>query len=211
VLVLPYAMNFAPVVDSNSNTAIISERSFGGSSEHIKSMATAFNKSALTHNIIPTIKHFPGHGSAVGDSHKGLVSIADSLPELDNFKMFQDSPGTFPLIMVGHIAVTGGNYDTKSLPSTLSPIIMQKLLRDELGYKGVVITDAMNMGAVDKLGNTTVRALKAGADIILMPTNIAKAHEEILAELQSNSDFKTLLQEKVGRILRLKIAQEWSK
>ncbi len=200
-------INFAPVVDSNTNKAIISERSFGGNSEHIRSMASAFNKSAVAHNIIPTIKHFPGHGSAIGDSHKELVSISGSLPELDNFDTHS---GNVPLIMIGHIAVRDGKYDTRGLPATLSPVIMQDLLRDELDYKGIIITDAMNMGAVNKLGNTTVRALKAGADIILMPMSTTKAHAEIMQEMQNDPAFKKSIKEKVSRILHLKIAQEWS-
>jgi len=200
-------MNFAPVVDSNTNQDIISERSFGGTAEHIKEMAQAFNAASIAHNIIPTLKHFPGHGMVVGDSHKGLVTARSDLPEIANFSL---TIQTTPLIMVGHIAVNGGAYNTHGLPATLSPTIMQGLLREELGYKGLVITDAMNMGAVDKLGNTSVRALKAGADIILMSTNTPKAHKQILIKMHEDKKFREALQEKVTRIIRLKLAQQWA-
>lgn len=193
---LGVTVNFAPVVDGAGNTTIISERSFGGTSEHISTLADAFIQNAMSHNIIPTIKHFPGHGSAVGDTHKTLESIPSTLRELPNFTPLLAHT---PLLMVGHLAVAGGAYDTHGIPATLSSTIMRTLLRDELNYTGVTITDAMNMGAVRASAHPARTALLAGADIILMPVSLAAAHSELLTADASAQ------REAAMRVTRLKL------
>jgi len=202
-------MNFAPVVDSNKNKTIISERSFGGTSKNIRVLANAFIQNAIKHNIIPTLKHFPGHGSAVGDTHKTLESIPGDLPELDNFKPLGDWQA--PLIMVGHLVIKGGAYDTNGLPATLSKRALYDLLRKELGFTGVIITDSMGMGAVTRFSNREVKALKAGVDIVLMPKSVERAYTDILEEIKNNPTFKKQIIHSVKRIVRLKVAQEWAR
>jgi len=201
-------MNFAPVVDSNKNKTIISDRSFGGTSKNIRTFADAFVQNAIKNNIIPTLKHFPGHGSAVGDTHKTLESIPGNLPELDNFKPLGDWQA--PLIMAGHLVIKGGTYDTNGLPATLSKRALYDLLRKELHFTGVIITDSMGMGAVTRFHNREVKALKAGVDIVLMPKNVTEAYTDILKEIKNNPEFKKQIVSSVKRIVRLKIVQKWA-
>ena len=201
-------MNFAPVVDNNKNKTVIGNRSFGGSTKNIQELASVFIQNAIRHNIIPSIKHFPGHGEARGDTHHTLESVPGTLKELQNFLPVKHSWES-PMIMVGHLIIKGGKYDSSGLPSTLSKTAMTDLLRKKLKFQGLVITDAMNMGAVSKFKNTSVRALEAGADIVLMPKNTSRAHSQILKKMHEDANFKKHIIESARRIIKLKVVQIW--
>ena len=108
--------------------------------------------------------------------------------------------------MVGHLAVENNKkWNTNGKPATLSKNIMTDLLRNNLGFEGLIITDAMNMGALRNFDHVGLRALKSGADIVLMPRNIDIAYHDILSELQSNLEFKKEMLEKVRRIVKMRI------
>jgi beta-N-acetylhexosaminidase len=192
--------NFAPVYDYPWALVGTKKKSFmeGRMYYNIRTsfpahLADAFATAMWEHGIIPTAKHFPGHGSVVGDSHKQTVTLtvdktAVDLPETTQF-MNAIGHGV-PVIMVGHIIVRGSEWDTAGLPSTLSPRIMKELLRNKLGFHGLVVTDSMAMAAVQKYPNNIVRALTAGADIVLVPPQPKKAYAQVLAALKKDSTFR---------------------
>ena len=109
-------------------------------------------------------------------------------------------------VMVAHIAVKNNSkYDTKGLPATTSSIIVNDLLRDSLGFKGLIVTDAMNMGGVTQVKNSETKSIEAGCDIILMPVNVFQAHKNILAKYKEDNSFRKSVHESAKRIIRMKI------
>ncbi len=198
-------INFAPVYDINKNQSVIGDRSFGSSEEEVVHKANLFAKTMKNNDIIATAKHFPGHGNVEGDTHNSLLMIEGGLEEVGAFKRAVESQ--VPMIMVGHLAIENNpDYQTDELPSTLSSKIMKNLLRHELGFEGVVITDAMNMGAVAFIADKDIRALEAGADIVLMPSNPIILQRKILTKMKQNPEFALDIEQKIKRVLRLKLA-----
>ncbi len=197
-------INFAPVYDANVNTDIIGNRSFGSNANQITPLAQAFNQAMIEFNIAPTAKHFPGHGLVSGDSHINLVTIDGDLDELDSFNTAIEDQ--IPLVMIGHIAITNNQlYDTKGLPASLSRKIVTNLLKGELGFQGIAITDALNMGALDTFDNPGLQALKAGNDIVLIPSNENQLIYEVLQEMELNPEFKNQIKDSVRKVLRMKV------
>lgn len=200
-----FNINFAPVYDINANQAIIGTRSHGETVDIAAARATTFAQASMDENIIPTAKHFPGHGAVIGDSHKLLPIISDELVELESFEIAIQAG--VPMIMVGHLAVEGGEYDTDDKPATLSRIIQTKLLRQELGFQGLIITDAFNMAALSGFSNNELESLKAGADIILMPQgDLEILIDQVMQAMQEDPNFNQEVEDKVRRILRLKLS-----
>lgn len=194
--------NFAPVSDMASNSTV-GYRGFGKNPGNIVPFSWAFVEESSKANIISTVKHFPGHGLVSGDTHKALQVIDGELKELYIFKELAEK--NVPSIMVGHLAVKNNpKYNTNGLPATVSPVIVTNLLREELKYQGLVITDAMNMGGVTQVPNANTEAIEAGCDILLMPLDADKAHAEILKKYQSDSTFKAQVDTSVKRIIRMK-------
>lgn len=195
--------NFAPVVDVSKNSTV-GYRGFGKDPKNIIPFSNAFIEETQSSNIIATAKHFPGHGLVSGDTHKALQVIDGELQELHNYPPLIEN-GVLS-IMVAHIAVQNNDeFDTKGMPATTSKKIVTELLRDSLGFEGLIVTDAMNMGGVAKVENAEVLAVKAGCDIVLMPLNAMKAHERLLKEYQSNEESKKGIDNSVKRIIRMKI------
>jgi beta-N-acetylhexosaminidase len=196
--------NFAPVCDFPYNREIIGNRSFGADTSKINSLASIFIQKMQDNNIIATAKHFPGHGNVKGDSHKGLVYIDGNLVELDVFSKIINS-GVIS-VMVGHIAVKNNKkYDTGGLPATMSSKIITNLLKDELKFKGLIVTDAMNMSAVSNLNSPSLMAVMAGCDIILMPSDEAKLISSVKLEIERNPILKEQIYNSVKKIIRAKI------
>lgn len=195
--------NFAPVVDMSPNKTV-GWRSFGAVPENIIPWSAAFIQTSQENGIIATAKHFPGHGLVSGDTHKSLQSIDGELKEIQNYPpLIQDGVLS---IMVGHLAVVNNpNYNTNGLPATLSKKIVTGLLRKEMKFNGIVVTDALNMGGVASVPNCDVKAIEAGCDIALMPVNTDKAFKDIIAKYQSDNAFKTQMDTSVKRIIRMKI------
>ncbi len=196
--------NFSPVVDMSPNKTV-GFRSFGAIPENIIPWSNAFIQHTQQHNILATAKHFPGHGLVSGDTHKELQTIDGEMLEIKNYPSLIAS-GVLS-IMIAHIAVMNNKrYNTEGLPSTLSEKIVTQLLRDSLGFKGLIVTDAMNMGGVVSVPMSASKAVKAGCDIILMPVNVVKTHSELLTLYRTDPVFKKRVDESAKRIIRMKIA-----
>ncbi len=195
--------NFAPVIDVSGNTTV-GYRGFGEKIENLIPWSTAFVKETQSKNIIATAKHFPGHGLVSGDTHKTLQTINGELKELENYPPLIQS-GVLS-IMIAHIAITNNkDYDSKGMPATTSDTIVTKLLRNKLNFKGLIVTDAMNMGGVSQIKNAAVKTIDAGCDIILMPLEIKIAYNEIINKYKANEVFKLKVDNSVKRIVRMKI------
>ena len=195
--------NFAPVIDVSGNTTV-GYRGFGEKIENLIPWSTAFVKETQSKNIIATAKHFPGHGLVSGDTHKTLQTINGELRELENYPPLIQS-GILS-IMIAHIAITNNkDYDSKGMPATTSDTIVTKLLRNKLNFKGLIVTDAMNMGGVSQINNAAVKTIDAGCDIILMPLEIKIAYNEIINKYKANEVFKLKVDNSVKRIVRMKI------
>lgn len=195
--------NFSPVVDMSPN-ATVGFRSFGKVPANIIPWSDAFIQETQSHNIIATAKHFPGHGLVSGDTHKALQMIDGELKEIGNYPELIKN-GVLS-IMVAHIAVKNNpKYDTKGLPSTTSEAIVTNLLRNEFGFKGLIVTDAMNMGGVASIPQAEVKAVAAGCDIVLMPLDAKKAHASIIKKYNEDAAFKAKVNAAAKRVLRMKI------
>jgi beta-N-acetylhexosaminidase len=195
--------NFAPVVDVAKNSTV-GYRGFGAKPENIIPYSLAFIEQTQSKNIIATAKHFPGHGLVSGDTHKSLQVIDGELKELQYYPPLIER-GVLS-IMVAHIAVKNNEeFSTNGLPATTSRKIVTELLRDSLGFNGLIVTDAMNMGGVVNVPNCYVKSIDAGCDILLMPKDARKAHKEILSTYSKDGDFKSNVDESVKRLIRMKI------
>ena len=205
-----FNMDMAPDADvlTNPKNKIIGKRSFGTDAELVAQMAVAEAKSMRRQGVLPIYKHFPGHGATVGDTHEGFVSIDQTLDELyeDELIPFQEAiANDAEVIMVGHISVPEitGNDE----PSSLSQYMITDVLRGQMGYEGIVITDAMNMGAISdnySSADMAVKAVNAGVDIILMPVDFAEAYQAVLDAVDSGDISEEKIDESVRRILRVK-------
>lgn len=196
--------NFAPVVDMSPNKTV-GFRSFGAIPANIIPWSDAFIQETQAKNIIATAKHFPGHGLVSGDTHKSLQMIDGELKEIGNYPTLIEN-GVLS-IMVAHIGVKNNpKYDTKGMPATTSEVIVTQLLRNEYGFKGLIVTDAMNMGGVASIPQCEVKAINAGCDIVLMPVDAKKAHADILKRYKTDAEFKKKVDESAKRVIRMKIA-----
>ncbi len=197
-------INYAPVCDLTPENEVIGHRSFGKNEDTVVMLSNYFVQKSLSDGILPVIKHFPGHGNVIGDSHKKLVYIDGEMQELNTFKRMIDLGA--PSVMVGHIAVKNNKYQTEA-PSSLSKLIVTDLLRDSLGFNGLIITDALNMGAVSSINNAGFLAMEAGCDVILMPLNVDEVINKALIKIKEDENFALQIESSVKRILRLKYAQ----
>ncbi|MFK8045266.1 MAG: glycoside hydrolase family 3 N-terminal domain-containing protein [Crocinitomicaceae bacterium] len=194
--------NYAPVVDMSPN-AVISSRSFGNNSDTAQAWSKIFIEETQANGIVATAKHFPGHGYVTGDTHKNLVYINGDMKEVKNYIPLINS-GVMS-IMVAHIAIKNNEkYDTGDLPSSCSRNIVTGLLKEELNFSGLVITDAMNMGGVINVPKCELAAAKAGCDIILMPVNAKQAVNDILLAIKSDKVLEQQIYASVKKIIRLK-------
>lgn len=174
-------VTYAPVCDifSNPNNKVIGNRSFGSNPNLVANMCVSLGKGLEDNGIIATYKHFPGHGDTATDSHTSLPIINKTYTELlDNelipFKNVIENDAK--MIMIGHIAFP--NLTNDNTPASLSKEIITDLLKNKLGYKGLVITDALNMGALnDNYSDEEIyiKTVEAGVDILLMPNNAKEA------------------------------------
>ena len=201
-------INFAPVVDINTNpeNPIIGNRSFGENRLNVASKAIAFMKGMQRENVLSSAKHFPGHGDTSADSHKTLPTVyfpkrrIDSIELLPYRSLIKEGLSS---IMVAHLNVPA-LQESQELPSSLSKSIVTGLLKDEMKFNGLIITDALNMQGV--VGNTlpgevSLAAFLAGNDILLMPTNIDKALENMRNAFQSGLITEERLRHSVRKIL----------
>lgn len=208
-LLLGIDVNFAPDVDVNTNPSnpVIGIRAFGEDPQRVAKATVAYSTGLEDGGVQSVAKHFPGHGDTDVDSHKALPTVHHSREMLENndlvpFKEYIKAGCSG--IMVGHISVPA--LDASGTPASLSEEITGKLLREDMGFDGLVYTDALAMkGAVDPKGrNNAVAALKAGADVLLNPVNPTKAADVILAAIKNGELDKAEVEQHVKRILRYK-------
>jgi len=203
--------NYAPVTDVNSNpeNPVINTRSFGDNPDLVASMALAFIRGSQEEGVIATVKHFPGHGDTHLDTHLELPILTLSPARFDSLELppFQQAfdEGVMS-VMVAHISATA--FDTVAgVPATVSPSISTRLLKEQMGFKGLVVTDAMVMeGVASKYhpGESAVLAIQAGADLILMPPDADLAVDALVSAVKRGAISMQRLDESVRRILTLK-------
>lgn len=204
-------INFAPVSDINSNPAnpVIGIRSFGETKENVAIKASAYMKGLQNNRIIATAKHFPGHGDASTDSHHTLPIISRSseqLRDIDLYPFRKLIADSLMGVVTGHLHVPVVD-NRPALAATLSEKVVTELLKKELGFRGLVFTDALNMGGVSRSGravDVNLRALIAGNDILLYPENVKDAVHAILNAVQQGVISQEFIDEKVKKILRAK-------
>lgn len=195
--------NYAPVVDMSPNEAI-SFRAFGNDADTAQIWSRIFIEETQKQGIVATAKHFPGHGYVVGDTHKKLVYIDGDMLEVHNYDPLIEA-GVLS-VMVAHIAIKNNpEYNTNDLPSSVSRKIVTDLLKNEMGFKGLVVTDAMNMGGVASIPDCELKAAQAGCDLLLMPVDEEKALKDIVGEIAKDPQFKQQIYASVRKIIRLKI------
>jgi beta-N-acetylhexosaminidase len=204
---------FFPVADVNSNpdNPIINIRSFGENPQQVSEHVRAFiqgSRADPKNRILTTAKHFPGHGDTADDSHLKLPSVQSDKARLESVELVPFRAAIeegVDAVMTAHIAVPA--LDAPDLPATLSPAIMTGLLRDELKFKGLIVTDALEMGGVAKgysTGDAAVRALEAGADVLLMPPDPEAAIRAVVAAVRKGRISMKRIDESVARVLAAK-------
>jgi beta-N-acetylhexosaminidase len=195
--------NFSPVVDMSRNSTV-GYRGFGKDPANIIPWSAAFIETSQKMDIIATAKHFPGHGLVSVDTHKALQVIDGDLQEVPTYPtLIKDGVLS---IMVGHLAVMNNPiYNTDGLPSTISDKIVTNLLKDSLKFKGLIVTDAMNMGGVTNFKSAELRSIEAGCDITLMPQNTARTFSEIYTKFQADEVFNKRVEESSKKVIRMKI------
>lgn len=207
-----FNVDFAPVLDINSNpkNPIIGDRSFGSNSNTVSRLGIATMKGLQSKNVIPVIKHFPGHGDTSVDSHIGLPIVNNDLKRLNALELVPFSNAIkngADMVMVAHILLP--KIDSQN-PASFSKVIITDILRKSLKFNGVVITDDMTMGAITKnynIGDAAVKSLNAGTDIILVCHDFQKQTSVLNAIKNAASKgtiSQTAINEKVYRILKLK-------
>lgn len=208
---LGFNVDFAPVADvlTNSDNTVVKSRSFGNHPELVANMSQAVITELEKNGVYGTYKHFPGHGTTAGDTHKGYAFTEKTLEELKACELipFQDGIDKgVSFIMAGHISLP--NVVGDDTPASLSKYVISDLLRNQMGYDGIVITDAMNMGAVANQyssAEAAVKALQAGVDLILMPENFKSAYQGVLKAVENGTLSEERIDESLRRILYVKI------
>ncbi|AZB08887.1 glycoside hydrolase family 3 protein [Chryseobacterium sp. G0162] len=203
--------DFAPVVDvnTNPNNPIIGNRSFGSEVDNVINSALSYSNGLQDNNILAAIKHFPGHGDTSTDSHLDLPVVSHNLDRLNSieiapFKALMDKG--IGGVMVAHLYVPSLESG-KGIPASISKNIITGLLKDKLGYKGLIITDALNMGAVAnkyKPGELDAMAFKAGNDIMLFSQGVSEGKKLIQKAIDSKEISQSRVEESVKKILLTK-------
>ena len=196
-------------VKTNAYNTEIGDRSFGSNPEVVAKLVKQVVYGIQDQGISATLKHFPGHGSTAEDSHEKPVNADSDLLDLRSkeFKPFQagiDAGADF--VMVSHISISKVTENT--VPASMSKIVIQSMLRKELGFEGIVITDAMDMGAVTRKyepGEAAVNCVKAGVDIVLMSTDLEKAYEAVMDAVKKGKISEEQINESVQRVMQIKI------
>ena len=205
-----FNLNFAPVADvlTDPENEAIGDRSFGSDPAVVSSMVSSSVKALEEVGITACMKHFPGQGDADGDTHEGLASSDRTIEEIKETELKPFEAGMeagAQMIMVGHFAVPA--IDEDNTPASLSKKVITDLLREEMGYNGVVITDALNMSAISEYYDSAqacIMAFKAGADMVLMPEDFEAAYEGVLAAVKDGTISEARINDSLRRVYRIK-------
>lgn len=204
-------MNFAPVADVNNNPAnpIINTRSFGGDPAAVARLVAATVTATKRAGMLATVKHFPGHGDTEVDSHISLPIVRGDWARLGGVELvpFRAAIAAgVDVVMSAHVALPGLTGDSTS-PATLSKRVMTDVLRDSLGFRGLVVTDALDMGALVAAyggGEAAVRAFEAGTDLLLMPSNPRDVIAAMTAAIRSGRISRDRFERSLVRVLTIK-------
>lgn len=208
-----FNLDFAPVADvlTNPDNTVIGKRSFGSDPAVVSQMVSSAVKGIQESGVSACIKHFPGHGDTAGDSHEGSVETTRSLEEMQAAEFLPFAAGMeagVDMIMAGHISAPN-LADGDSMPASMNETILTDILRGQLGYNGIIITDAMNMASITEYytaDEAAIKALKAGADMILMPEDFVTAYEGVIAAVQDGTIDERRINDSLKRVYRVKYA-----
>ena len=208
---LGFNVDFAPVADviTNSTNTVIGNRSFGSNPNKVAALAVAVSDGLHAENVMSTFKHFPGHGGTEGDTHEGFAYTDKSYEKMKEAELLPfavaEANGV-DFVMVAHIAVP--NVTGDDTPCSLSREMVTGILRNDLGYNGLIITDALNMGAISQIYSAeeaAVMAVQAGVDVLLMPQDFQCAYEGIIKAVESGEISEEQINASVKRIIRTKL------
>jgi beta-N-acetylhexosaminidase len=205
--------NFFPDADVNSNPAnpIINTRSFGEDPQQVGDLVTAYIKGAHEVGMLTTVKHFPGHGDTATDSHLGVASVNVDRAHLDTIELppfKQAIAAGVDSVMVAHVTVPTLDPDPNHV-ATISPAVVSDLLEKDLGFKGLIVTDALDMAGLTHLfmnnvGRAAVEAFKAGNDMLIIPADLGASYDAMLKAVQSGEISPERLDLSVRKILKIK-------
>lgn len=205
-------MNFAPVLDvnSNPNNPVIGDRSFSADPNVVSSLGIQTMKGITEQHVIPVVKHFPGHGDTSVDSHLELPKVNKTVKQLEQLELIpfkKAIEADTDAIMVAHILLP--QLD-KTYPASMSAPIITDLLRKQMGYNGLVMTDDMTMKAITNhygIAQAAVQSVKAGSDVVLIahdPANTIAVIDALKAAVESNKISEQQIDQSVMRIIELK-------
>ena len=203
-------VTFSPVMDINNNpdNPIINFRSYSDNPETVAKFGKAFIQGVQDHGLIACVKHFPGHGNTATDSHTSLPTIKGNREGLDALELYpfkQAVQSGVKMVMVGHISLPG--LDDSGDPASHSSIITSELLRERMRFDGIIITDGMEMGGLTQTawaGESAVRAVEAGVDILLLPKDVNHTINSIEEAVQSGRISEERINKSVARIWAMK-------
>ena len=205
--------NFFPDADVNSNPAnpIINTRSFGGDPNRVGDFVVAYIRGAHEGGLLTTAKHFPGHGDTASDSHLGLAQVTGDRARLDAIELLpfkRAIEAGVDAVMVAHVTVPALDSEPKQVATT-SKAIVDGVLKEEMGFKGVVVTDALDMAGLTRLyaknvGRAAVESFKAGNDVLIIPADLDASYRAMLQAVESGEIGRDRLDQSVRKILELK-------
>lgn len=204
-----FNLDFAPVADVNTNpdNPVIGNRAFSSDPEVAARMAGSMADGLRQQGIVPTFKHFPGHGDTAEDSHAGLAVTYKTEAEMSECEWLPFlEAGPLECVMVAHVAAPELTGDMT--PATMSYHMVTEILKEQLGFRGLVITDALEMGAVTNdytSGQAALAALNAGCDLLLMPEDLFGAFEAVVIAVENGEYPEEKLDETVLKILKFKL------
>ena len=208
-----FNLDFAPVADAaDTEEGVLGDRVFGSDAQAVSEMVASTVEGIEETGVSSCLKHFPGIGDAEGDMHESRVETAKTLDEMRNYEFLPFQAGInagADFVMVSHIIASG--VDEEALPSSLSKVIVTDILRNELGFQGVIITDALDMSAITEYYTSeeaSVMAIEAGVDMLLMPDDFNAAYEAVLAAVKDGTISEERIDESLERIFRLKCADK---
>lgn len=208
---LGFNLDFAPVADVNTNAenTEIGNRSFGSDVKTVSAMVSQEVKGLQSQGVSSTLKHFPGQGQCGEDTHKGYVDLNATIDRLRDVEFLPFKSGIkagADLVMMSHVAVS--QVTGKETPASLTKLMVNDILREELQFDNIIITDAMNMKVITKFydaDQAAIMAVQAGNDMILMPDNFEQAFEGVLEAVKDGTISESKIDDSVSRILSVKI------
>ena len=200
-------VNFAPVLDVNSNpdNPVIGYRSFGEDPERVARLGVAYSRGLEDGGVLSVSKHFPGHGDTSVDSHKALPTVSHdkaTFEKVDIFPFKKYIKSGLSGVMVGHLSVPA--LDKTGTPASLSKVVTSDLLRDEMGFEGLIFTDALSMKGATTSTNNCVSALLAGADVLLSPENPVSDLNAVMSAIKSGKITMAMIETRCKKMLEYK-------